>query len=68
MIRLVDGLEIDHRTIVNKAICPKCGEKIYWEADFDANATTYHACCCELRFGLYPSTVIVSVESDESQT
>lgn len=42
--------------------CPECNGKIYWEADFDADGTSYFGRCCNKRFRLYPSTVSVSIE------
>jgi hypothetical protein len=57
IVGFVDGLY--------KATCADCGEKLYWEADFDADGTNYHATCCDHRYTMYPHTVRIHREEDE---
>lgn len=46
--------------------CYKCNEELYWEADFDADGTSYSTSCCMLLFTMFPHTVLVNVEVQEN--
>jgi hypothetical protein len=45
--------------------CNVCGEKLEWEAAFDADGTNYHAECCDLYYTMCPWMVKVSVDKSE---
>jgi len=45
--------------------CPKCKDNVDWEANFDADGTTYFAECCELKFWMGIETVKVDIEKSE---
>lgn len=44
-----------------EAQCPICGEKIEWEANFDADGTNYSAECCGESFYMVPYRVKIYV-------
>lgn len=39
-----------------------CGQRLDWEAQFDADGTTYTAACCGFAYWIAPHTVIASKE------
>ncbi len=46
-----------------KARCPGCGSRVAWEAQFDADGTTYVGePCCGFTFYMSPAAVNVTVE------
>ena len=53
---------IDFRKALYESQCRECGEKLYWEADFDVDGTNYRATCCRLNYTLSPYQVVVGVE------
>lgn len=63
-LKLVNGAEMDFSDALYKSKCPICGEGVEWEANFDADGTTYSARCCKQYLRLSPLTVRVSVDSD----
>lgn len=42
----------------------ECGDVVPWEANFDADGTTYSARCCGFFYYMAPSTVRVSKEAE----
>lgn len=56
--------------VLYNALCPLCKEEITWEADFDADGTTYHSYCDNehkmLKFSFICTKVITYIETDES--
>jgi hypothetical protein len=42
-----------------QAKCQKCNETLEWKADFDADAASYSAECCDFEFSMYPETMRV---------
>lgn len=60
------GLTLPHAKALYDAACPACGSKIEWEANFDADATTYSgSACCGYTFRMAPATVNVSAYRNE---
>ena len=39
------------------SICPNCRETLFWEAEFDADGTSYHARCCKHQYWMKTHTV-----------
>jgi len=48
-----------------KAQCKTCKCELEWDANFDADGTTYYADCCGLDYYMKPESVVVSVEDRE---
>jgi predicted RNA-binding Zn-ribbon protein involved in translation (DUF1610 family) len=48
--------------------CPECGERVEWQAAFDADGTTYYGqCACELDEPTYTMrTSVVKIERMEN--
>ena len=64
-MKVENGAEVDFRECLYKAQCEQCGQKLTWEADFDADGTNYHAHCCQHLYTMEPATVRCTVENDE---
>jgi hypothetical protein len=47
-----------------RGACGDCGEGLEWEANFDADGTTYFARCCGHHYWMSPSKVFVSRDSE----
>lgn len=47
------------------AVCAECGEELAWEANFDADGTTYGASCCGYWYRMAPHSVKVSRERQD---
>lgn len=63
-MKVKDGDVLGFRDALYESQCSTCGEKLSWEADFDADGTSYHAICCDRRYRLDPRTVTVSAEAE----
>jgi len=61
----IDLNNIDFRRALYESKCGICKEKLTWEAEFDADGTTYSAFCCEKQYGLSPTKVDITVEDDD---
>ena len=48
-----------------RGCCGTCGEELTWEADFDADGTTYSTRCCQQFYHMSTRTVEVTVEPEE---
>lgn len=53
--------------VLYEAQCPICGEKLEWEADFDADGTNYCAKCCEKIFYMIPYKVKICIEKSRER-
>lgn len=62
-----DKVEIGFHDALYKMVCEKCDDYLDWEADFDADGTTYFAFCCSRMYRMSPPlTVSVSWEDDDT--
>lgn len=52
--------EVDFRQALYHGVCGDCKDGLEWEANFDADGTTYFAKCCGHRYSMRPSKVVVS--------
>lgn len=50
-----------------KTRCSTCRNKIQWEANFDADGTTYSATCCNLNYYMSPLSVTISIEPEKEE-
>lgn len=65
-IKIVNGMkDVGFSQALYDGVCDKCGYGLEWEANFDADGTTYNAECCDLQYYMYPSKVNISVDSAE---
>jgi len=57
------------RQILYHSACGVCGSSLTWEAQFDADGTTYVAQCCHKTYFMsIPLTVDITVQDTEEET
>lgn len=61
---LTNALIIGFGDALYHGACSVCGDKLEWEAAFDADGTNYYERCCGLRYRMSPHTVTISVEKE----
>lgn len=64
---LKDAEVAEFKKILYHGACPKCKHKVEWEADFDADGTSYFTTCCELEFRMYPIQYIVYIDEKQEE-
>ena len=47
-----------------RAKCTDCLARLQWEADFDADGTSYYSSCCGHQYTMYPETMRLEREQD----
>lgn len=62
-MRVKNGDILTFETALYNAQCSVCGDLLNWEADFDADGTTYYAKCCKKSFCMSSHTIEITIEN-----
>ena len=66
-MKIESGCSYSFSDLLYRGECTVCGDVLEWEADFDADGTTYAAWCCGKSYYMRPQMYLVTIEDKEEE-